>query len=854
MKVISYPIISSNVYVKPGYEEVSPYLAGMQKNMIIEVNGHKIGFFSIDTPTLRGMVSPATLDAGGIVCDTDVPGVAAAMVAELQAAGAEVIIAVDHCGFTRTEGEITDPTQYNSYHVALVEGVDAVIDAHDHVYRLADKAENVNGTLVVSTGTALNFLGALKIDFTGTTPVITSEDVTEACAAAANDPATQEKLDEWQAEIDKIANEVAFVSEANFWGGNVSAWNANDQTQTTAIARRGYTNAGQLIADVMQNNAEKWVSEFGPDAGVPADTPVVTYFGGGSVRGSFPKGEVTLGQLMTAYSFSFGTDGGSNYVLVSPKTLWVLLEHGVNIFGNPDGDPQNAETGQLLANGSIHGRFPQLSGASYVYDLTKPRSTEAVTDSEGVVHVPETIGQRIQSITLDDGTVLDKNDDTSRILLVTSDYQQGGGDGYWMLGYATDWDGFYTETINEEAMGEGWYLIDYVKEVLGGVIPADMYSLTSDRIKRVNDPYTGTEFTSKITLTDAEGNPMPKGTLTVTVDGGEPEKLSADEEGHIFIEHLANGAHEVSVDNGTTSKTWYLDNYCGLVNIFYAGGPAEAEPFELTAELVSGGVKLSFTGAPKTGLYEIYRKTGNGEFEKVGESTKRSYKDTSVDVSTAYEYQVKTEGAESTLAEITTGRFLDVLPGDSWNKAVNWAVDNGIVNGTSDTTFSPKNPCTRAQMALMLYRLAGKPAVDTSTNPFSDLPSNAGIKKAIIWAYNEGIVNGSNGKFNPNGNVTRAQLAIMLWKMAGKPSVAGIECPFEDLEGLSSNNVKAITWAYDKGIVKGTSATTFGPAANCTRGQLVIMLYRYNKLFNLVPMSYGPVVEVEARVGSLLEA
>ncbi len=594
VQVISYPIISSNVYVKPGFEEVSPYLASMQKNLILECNGHKIGFFSIDTPTLRGMVSPSTLDAGGIVCDTDVPGVAAAMVAELQAAGAEVIIAVDHCGFTRTEGEITDPTQYNSYHVALVEGVDAVIDAHDHVYRLADKAEDVNGTLVVSTGTALNFLGALKIDFSGEEPAITSEDVTEACAAAEKDPDTQAKLDEWQEEIDAIANEVAFVSEANFWGGNVSAWNADDATQTTAIARRGYTNAGQLIADVMQNNAEKWVAEFGPDAGVPADTPVVTYFGGGSVRGSFAKGNVTLGQLMTAYSFSFGTDGGSNYVLVSPKTLWVLLEHGVNIFGNPDGDPQNAETGQLLANGSIHGRFPQIAGASYVYDITKTRSTEAVTDEEGVVHVPEVIGERIQSITLDDGTVLDKDDDESRILLVTSDYQQGGGDGYWMLGYASDWDGFYTDTINEEAMGEGWYLIDYVNEVLDGVIPADMYGLTSERIQRVNDPYKGENFTSKIALTDADGNALPKGTVKIAIDGGEEKEYTADEEGNIYLEGLANGAHEVYIDwtetakanprlnlraaDGETSKTWYLDNYCGLVNIFTLGVPASENP------------------------------------------------------------------------------------------------------------------------------------------------------------------------------------------------------------------------------------------------------------------------------------
>ena len=87
----------------------------------------------------------------------------------------------------------------------------------------------------------------------------------------------------------------------------------------------------------------------------------------------------------------------------------------------------------------------------------------------------------------------------------------------------------------------------------------------------------------------------------------------------------------------------------------------------------------------------------------------------------------------------------------------------------------------------------------------------------------------------PDKKITRGQLVIMLYKMAGKPSVAGMSNPFTDLEGQSSNTIKAITWAYNEGIVKGTSATTFGPKKNCTRGQLVIMLYRYNKLYQLVP-------------------
>ena len=293
--------------------------------------------------------------------------------------------------------------------------------------------------------------------------------------------------------------------------------------------------------------------------------------------------------------------------------------------------------------------------------------------------------------------------------------------------------------------------------------------------------------------------------------------------------------------------------------LFYATSPAEQQPedpveFGLEAELAVGGVSLSFADAPDAPVYEVLRRQPGGAWEAIGQTVAREYLDRTPAVLTAYEYRISVANGGSTVAQITTGRFLDVLPGDSYEKAVGWAVDNGIVNGTSATTFSPKDSCTRAQFALMLYRLAGKPAVDTSSNPFSDLPSNAGIKRAILWAYNEGIVNGSNGKFNPDGYITRAQLTLMLYKMAGKPAVDGVECPFTDLDGLTANNVKAITWAFDQGIVKGTGGSTFSPKANCTRGQLVIMLYRYNKLMGLMPMAAGPAVSVEARIGSSLEA
>ena len=253
------------------------------------------------------------------------------------------------------------------------------------------------------------------------------------------------------------------------------------------------------------------------------------------------------------------------------------------------------------------------------------------------------------------------------------------------------------------------------------------------------------------------------------------------------------------------------------------------------ASLVETGVKINWSLADSVSKYSVYRKTGSGSWKTLTTSAGKSFVDKTVKVSTKYKYKIVTGHGESKIVTITTGRFLDVLPSMSCYKAVDWAAENGIVGGTSDTTFSPSADCNRAQFALMLYRLAGKPEVDLSKNPFKDLPSSTGIQKAIVWAYTQGIVNGtSSTTYSPSDNITRAQLILMMYKMAGKPDVTGLTCPFKDLKGLTANTKKAIIWAYNNGIVSGTSATTFGPKNNCTRGQLAIILFRYNKLFNFV--------------------
>ncbi len=178
--------------------------------------------------------------------------------------------------------------------------------------------------------------------------------------------------------------------------------------------------------------------------------------------------------------------------------------------------------------------------------------------------------------------------------------------------------------------------------------------------------------------------------------------------------------------------------------------------------------------------------------------------------------------------------FTDVPSNASYYAALQWAYGSGIVKGTSATTFSPNDNCTRGQFALMLYRLAGKPDVTGVANPFKDVKSSAAYYRAVLWAYNEGIIKGTSATtFNPNGTVTRGQIVLMLYRMAGKPAVTNTTNPFSDVKP-SDSCYRAVLWAVEKGITKGTSATTFAPNNPCTRYQLVLFLYRFNNIMGYI--------------------
>ena len=177
-----------------------------------------------------------------------------------------------------------------------------------------------------------------------------------------------------------------------------------------------------------------------------------------------------------------------------------------------------------------------------------------------------------------------------------------------------------------------------------------------------------------------------------------------------------------------------------------------------------------------------------------------------------------------------TMNFIDVKTTDYFYNSVKWAVGKNITNGTSSTTFSPYKSCTRAEIVTFLWRAAGSPEPTTTRNPFRDVNAvtHSSYYKAILWASQKGIAAGtSTTTFSPDQVCTRAQIVTFLYRYAGKPS-GYYSNPFKDVSATNeASYYNAILWAVGKGITTGSSPTTFSPYASCNRAEAVTFLYRY---------------------------
>lgn len=185
--------------------------------------------------------------------------------------------------------------------------------------------------------------------------------------------------------------------------------------------------------------------------------------------------------------------------------------------------------------------------------------------------------------------------------------------------------------------------------------------------------------------------------------------------------------------------------------------------------------------------------------------------------------------------QTASNQFTDVSGSYKWAaNSVDFMYMNDIIKGNNTKNpklFGPGAKMTRAMLVTVLYRAAGEPSVTGITNKFTDNKQGQYYYNAVLWASNKGIVNGATATtFDPDGNITREQIAAILYRYAGSPSVTGSLSGYSDQAQVSSFAVTAMQWAVGSGIITGVTSggkTTLSAKGNATRAQVAVMLHRF---------------------------
>lgn len=185
--------------------------------------------------------------------------------------------------------------------------------------------------------------------------------------------------------------------------------------------------------------------------------------------------------------------------------------------------------------------------------------------------------------------------------------------------------------------------------------------------------------------------------------------------------------------------------------------------------------------------------------------------------------------------QTASSQFTDVSGSYKWAaNSVDFMYMNDIIKGNNTKNpklFGPRAKMTRAMLVTVLYRAAGEPTVTGITNKFTDNKQGQYYYNAVLWASNMGIVNGATATtFDPNGNVTREQIAAILYRYEGSPTVTGSLSGYPDQAQVSSFAVTAMQWAVGTGIITGVTSggrTTLSAKGNATRAQVAVMLHRF---------------------------
>ena len=377
------------------------------------------------------------------------------------------------------------------------------------------------------------------------------------------------------------------------------------------------------------------------------------------------------------------------------------------------------------------------------------------------------------------------------------------------------------ETYNPEKLDPGVNKTGYryveVRPTSGTVITGiklnkelSMKVGTTDTLTPVFTPANATEQTVTWTSSDktvatvdqnGKVTAVGLGTATITVltkDGGYTDTCTVT----VSNSSSSSGSHTTYYSVNTPAKSE------GGSVVVSQKSASKGATVTVTATAASGYQVAQVSAVDKDGKTVSLTDKGDGVYTFVMPASK-------VDVTARFAQVQKPEEKDP---------YGDVSKDSYYYDAVKWAAETGVTTGVGDGLFAPEWVCTRGQIVTFLWRASGSPAPKATELPFTDVAADAYYAQAVLWAVENGITNGtSETTFSPDQTCTRAHAVAFLYRMSGSPAAAGSTFSDVAADRLSG---PAVPWAVEKGITNGTSGTTFSPDDTCTRGQIVTFLYR----------------------------
>lgn len=353
------------------------------------------------------------------------------------------------------------------------------------------------------------------------------------------------------------------------------------------------------------------------------------------------------------------------------------------------------------------------------------------------------------------------------------------------------------------------------------------YTVTVE--EAVTPPAPGTTFT--ITF-NPNGGTLSGGSTAQTGENGKLASLpTPSRSGYTFDGWFtaAEGGNAVSTDKVYTENTTLYAHWTEKSSTGGGGGSSAPSTSPVTPVKADGGsVSVNPSEATKGDTVTITVTPDAGyEVDQVNVTDKNG-KEIPVKDLGGGRYSFTMPGSKVTVAasfKAAGHAFTDVPSGSYYADAVAWAVENGITGGISADTFAPNAACTRAQAVTFLWRAAGSPELQSAETAFTDVKPGSYYEKAVAWAVENGITKGtSDTAFSPDAPCSRGQIVTFLWRSQKSPA-AGTANPFTDVKP-GDYYVDAVLWAVAKGVTHGTTDTTFSPGSGCTRAQIVTFLWR----------------------------